>query len=200
MSPDAAEAADSAAISGGVFVAVVGPSGAGKDSVIDYARRALAGDDRFVFVRRVVTRPSDPTTEDHDTLDRSEFQAAEARGAFALTWESHGLSYGIPASADARVGSGAVVIANGSRGVVPAMRRRYAHVLVVQITASPEVLAQRLGARGREAADNVLSRLARNADYEGRLADCETIDNSGPLSQAGDAFVALLRSRLPEQR
>ena len=176
---------------------MVGPSGAGKDSVIDYARRALGGDDRF----RVRAPRHNTTQRSRDRGSRhawhpTEFQAAKSRGAFALTWESHGLSYGIPASADARVASGAVVIANGSRGVIAAMRRRYAHVLVVQITASPEVLAQRLGARGREAADNVLSRLARNADYEGRLADCETIDNSGPLSQAGDAFVALLRSRL----
>lgn len=196
MSPDTALAAEAAAITGGVFVAVVGPSGAGKDSVIDFARRALDGDDRFVFVRRVITRPSDPASEEHDTLGPAGFQAAAADGAFALTWQSHGLHYGIPVSADAQVAAGAVVIANGSRGVIAAMRRRYANVLVVQITAAPEVLAQRLGARGREAADNVRNRLARNADYEGLLADCETIDNSGPLSRAGDAFVALLRSRL----
>ncbi|TIW17524.1 MAG: phosphonate metabolism protein/1,5-bisphosphokinase (PRPP-forming) PhnN, partial [Mesorhizobium sp.] len=42
-------------IRNGVFVAVVGPSGAGKDTVIGYAKARFAGETRLEFVRRVIT-------------------------------------------------------------------------------------------------------------------------------------------------
>ena len=86
----------------GAFVAVVGPSGAGKDTLIGYAKARLAekGRGRFHFVRRVITRAADGSTEDHDTLSPMAFERAEADGAFALSWEAHGLCYGLPAEID----------------------------------------------------------------------------------------------------
>ncbi|RUU77437.1 phosphonate metabolism protein/1,5-bisphosphokinase (PRPP-forming) PhnN, partial [Mesorhizobium sp. M7A.F.Ca.MR.362.00.0.0] len=69
----------------GVFVAVVGPSGAGKDTVIGYARVRFADETRLEFVRRVITRPSDVASEDHDTLADAAFVEAEADGAFAIS-------------------------------------------------------------------------------------------------------------------
>ena len=68
----------------GVFVAVVGPSGAGKDTLIDYARAHLAGEPDYEFVRRVITRPNDGSSEDHDTLDMRPSRR-RADGALALT-------------------------------------------------------------------------------------------------------------------
>src|SRR4051794_27802821 len=44
---------------GGILVLVVGPSGAGKDTLLRLARDALAGDIRFLFPHRHVTRRSD---------------------------------------------------------------------------------------------------------------------------------------------
>src|SRR5690606_17796598 len=78
----------------GTFVAVVGPSGAGKDSVINFARDKLG--DEVVVVRRVVTRTADGGSEDHDSLSAEAFAAAERGGQFALSWEAHGLNYGLP--------------------------------------------------------------------------------------------------------
>ena len=75
----------------GVFVAVVGPSGAGKDTLIAYARDRLAERRRVEFVRRVITRPSDRSSEDHDTLADAAFDEAESAGSFALSWSAHGL-------------------------------------------------------------------------------------------------------------
>ena len=55
-------------IRNGALVAVVGPSGAGKDTLIAHAKAALGDEPQVDFVRRCVTRPSDGQTEDHDTL------------------------------------------------------------------------------------------------------------------------------------
>jgi ribose 1,5-bisphosphokinase len=108
----------------GVFVAVVGPSGAGKDTLIAYARAALAADGTVEFVRRVITRPSDAATEDHDTLADAAFDEAEKGGAFAVSWSAHGLRYGLPESVDRAVGQGQIVVANISRGAIPLVKAR----------------------------------------------------------------------------
>ncbi|MEK1889211.1 MAG: phosphonate metabolism protein/1,5-bisphosphokinase (PRPP-forming) PhnN [Phyllobacterium sp.] len=183
----------SAALRNGAFIAVVGPSGAGKDTIIDYARAALANEPGFHFVRRVVTRPSTVDAEDHDTLSEEQFLAAKQAGAFCCDWVAHGLYYGLPKSIDSEIERGTVAIANVSRGVLPDLRAAYANFLVVHITASSGVLATRLAARGRENAEEIERRLMRAAPNPCNPEDAVTIDNSGAVAAAGDAFVAMLK-------
>ncbi len=170
----------------GLFVAVVGPSGAGKDSLI----RALPRDADLLIVKRTVTRAAD-AHEDHHTLDASAFEAQALAGRFALTWRAHGLSYGVPAEVDAALDEGKTVVCNLSRGAVDAARRRWPNVFAVLVTASPETLAARLAARGREAGADQRARLTREMDFRPDA----TIFNDGALAAAADRFYALLRER-----
>ncbi|WP_027032492.1 phosphonate metabolism protein/1,5-bisphosphokinase (PRPP-forming) PhnN [Mesorhizobium loti] len=183
-------------IRNGVFVAVVGPSGAGKDTVIGYARALFADETRLEFVRRVITRPSDAASEDHDTLADAAFIEAEADGAFAISWEAHGLRYGLPADVDWSVTNGHVAVANVSRAIIPVLRERYANLAIVEITASPDVLAERLAMRGRESRGEVLARLARSANVTLTGAGVTSIDNSGPREVAGERFAEVLRKAM----
>lgn len=170
----------------GRLVLVVGPSGAGKDTLIDGARAVLRDDPGVVFPRRVVTRPASPG-EDHDSLSVADFARRAAEGAFALCWKAHGLSYGVPGSIDADLRAGRTVVCNVSRAVVAAARARYQQVLVALVTAPEEVLASRLAARAR-ASDGVLAdRLARPANA---LAADVVIQNV----EAPEAGIALLIS------
>ncbi|TGS41092.1 phosphonate metabolism protein/1,5-bisphosphokinase (PRPP-forming) PhnN [Mesorhizobium sp. M8A.F.Ca.ET.181.01.1.1] len=180
----------------GVFVAVVGPSGAGKDTVIGYAKALFADETQLEFVRRVITRPSDAASEDHDTLADAAFAEAEADGAFAISWEAHGLRYGLPADVDWSVSNGHVAVANVSRAVIPTLRERYANLAIVEITASPQVLAERLAMRGRESRGEVLARLARSASVTLSGPGVTSIDNSGPREVAGERFAELLRKAM----
>ncbi|MET3926297.1 phosphonate metabolism protein/1,5-bisphosphokinase (PRPP-forming) PhnN [Devosia sp. 2618] len=176
----------------GVFVAVVGPSGVGKDSLIDFARRRLEPTGRVAFVRRVVTRPADGGSEDHDSMDVAAFAAAEADGAFALNWDAHGLRYGLPIGLEDDLAAGKAVVANLSRGVIPALLKRYPQTMVVSIIADREIIAQRLAGRGRESAESIAQRLARSVECW--LPDnAVRIDNSGALEVAGAEFVRLLQ-------
>ncbi|WP_394888768.1 phosphonate metabolism protein/1,5-bisphosphokinase (PRPP-forming) PhnN [Mesorhizobium sp. AaZ16] len=183
-------------IRNGVFIVVVGPSGAGKDTVIGYAAERLSPEEGVDFVRRVITRPCDGSSEIHDTLADAAFDEAEASGAFALTWQAHGLKYGLPANVDEAIANGHVAIANGSRGVIPTLRERYANVAVVEITASPEILAERLASRGRESRGEVLVRLARAAAVKLAGPGVVSIDNSGPREIAGERFMAIVRKAI----
>lgn len=176
----------------GAIIIVVGPSGAGKDSVIGFAAQRFAGRADVDFVRRVITRPSDAGGEDHESVSADEFDARLADGDFAVAWQAHGLKYGIPREALERVRAGRVVIANGSRGALAQFRQVFPKVVVVNITASPEALAQRLVARGRESEADILKRLQRQAPVILDDAGVTTIDNSGPLDIAGSRFVALV--------
>jgi len=181
-----------AQIGPGTFVAVVGPSGAGKDSVINYAREKLVGNDNVLFVRRIITRAADAQSEDHDTLSEAEFSTAEARGEFALTWAAHGLRYGLPASIDRAIGAGKVVVANTSRAVVGALEDRYANFSLVMVSAHPDVIARRLASRGREDDEEIARRLSRLQMEAPMLSDAVRLENSGPIEGAGERFVALL--------
>jgi ribose 1,5-bisphosphokinase len=180
----------------GVFIAVVGPSGAGKDTVIGYARARFNDETRLDFVRRVITRPSDAASEDHDTLAEAAFLEAEADGAFAISWEAHGLRYGIPVGVDWSVANGHVAVANVSRAVIPSLRNRYANLAIVEITAAPEVLAERLAMRGRESRGEVLARLSRSANVCLSGPGVTSIDNSGPRDIAGERFADVLRKAM----
>ena len=77
-----------------MFVAIVGPSGAGKDTLIRAVAEAVSDRPEIIFVRRIITRLSDGVTEDHDTMTPEAFEAGRAAGTFCLSWGAHGLFYG----------------------------------------------------------------------------------------------------------
>ena len=183
----------------GVFVAIVGPSGSGKDTLINFARTRLADRREFVFVRRIVTRPADRASEDHDSLSTAEFDRQERAGGFALAWPAHGLRYGLPASVDTDIDAGRVVVANVSRQIVGEIERRYARTTVVALSATPDIIAQRLAARGREDADAINRRIARMVDADALGPATIRLDNSGPLVLAGERLVDILAEAAQRQ-
>jgi len=180
----------------GTMVAVVGPSGAGKDSLIHLAMQHFAGRPDVHFVQRVITRPPDSGGEQHRGASPAEFEAMRREGSFAVDWDAHGLSYGIPASVHEKLALGHMVIANGSRSALKHWARAFPSLLVINVTASPEVLAERLVARGRESREEILERLKRGSlTVEGDY-DVVTIDNSGALAEAGTKLISTLEAVL----
>jgi ribose 1,5-bisphosphokinase len=183
-------------VQAGRLVYVIGPSGAGKDSIIGYARQRLGADrERHVFAQRHITRPVDSGGEDHIAITPADFNRDCAAGRFALSWRGNGLGYGVGVEIDLWLDSGRHVILNGSRGYLADAADRYPHLLPVLIAIDPAVLRQRLSARGRETAEEIEARIQR-------AMALETIDhpalvviaNNGPLAEAGEAFVALLNT------
>ena len=173
----------------GAFVAVVGASGAGKDALLSYARERAGTFARFP--RRAITRPPGPG-EDHDPVTEDQFATARGRGAFAVYWRAHGLCYGLPASVDAEVRGGLVVVANVSRSVIDELDARYQRVVVVHVTVPEEVRAQRLRARRREPELGIGQRLARPDPAPGHRVDA-VIQNDGSLAEGGTQLLRVIR-------
>jgi ribose 1,5-bisphosphokinase len=144
----------------GWLILVVGPSGAGKDTLIAHARERCRAEASIVFPRRMVTRPAS-AAEDHATVSVEAFEATAAAGGFALWWRAHELSYGVPRSIDGDIRAGRTIVCNVSRTIIAPARARYARVAAVLITAPADLLAARLAQRSRERADSVADRLRR---------------------------------------
>jgi len=159
----AISAARPVAIGPGRIVLVVGPSGAGKDTLLNLARSACADDDKIAFPRRVVTRQASQA-EDNDELSLDAFRKAQAAGEFAVHWEAHGHCYGLPRRVEDDIRAGRAVVVNVSRTVIDTVRRAYADVVVVSITAPPEILAERLKMRARGSDGRIEERLSRAVD------------------------------------
>jgi ribose 1,5-bisphosphokinase len=181
-----------APIGGGAFVAVAGPSGVGKDTVINYARLRLSGDRRFVFARRIITRDADAKSEDHETLTADAFFAAARAGHFALMWRAHGLDYALPRTIDTDIAAGRIVVANISRQLIDELSARYENFVLVVMSAHRDVIAQRLKARGRESDAEIVARLERIAVEDTVRYEAIRLENSGPREQAGERFVSIL--------
>lgn len=176
----------------GRLIYLVGPSGSGKDSLIDASRERLAASG-VQIARRVITRSAEAKGEAAHGVTSEQFEALRAQGAFAMYWQANGLDYGIPVQVDQWLAAGRAVLVNGSRAYLAEARRRYPNLLAVLVQVRPEVLRERLLARGRESAEEVEQRLARNARLQA-LADpsLHVLDNSTTLETAVAALFALL--------
>jgi ribose 1,5-bisphosphokinase len=178
----------------GRLIAVVGPSGVGKDSLLEFARNRLAGAQQIRFVRRTITRPAGSGGETHDAMAEDEFRELERKGGFAVSWHAHGLSYGIPVAVKDFVDAGGVAVANGSRHAMARFASAFTKLTVVSITAKPEVLAARLRKRGRESDVEIERRLNRGDTPFPGFGEVIAIDNSGSLEVAGNQLVAVIEA------
>ncbi|MBM5460670.1 phosphonate metabolism protein/1,5-bisphosphokinase (PRPP-forming) PhnN [Pseudomonas sp. P66] len=178
----------------GALIYLMGPSGVGKDSLIDAARAKLL-EHNVAIVRRVITRSAEAKGEDAVGVSVERFEQLCAMGEFALHWRANGLAYGIPKEIDSWLQQGRTVLVNGSRAYLAEARERYPDLLAILLTVDPQVLRQRLLARGRESLEDIEQRLARSQQLQ--LADQTVcvLDNSGQLDDTVAQLMALLRER-----
>ncbi|MDT8405875.1 MAG: phosphonate metabolism protein/1,5-bisphosphokinase (PRPP-forming) PhnN [Methylococcales bacterium] len=176
---------------------LMGPSGAGKDSLIGYARQRLALERKIIFSHRYITRPPELTGENHVYLPEDEFKGRLQHGFFAMHWTSHGFHYGIGREIEFWNREGFSVVVNGSRDYWPTAQQRYPDLTPVWVTVSPEQLLKRLEQRGRETSQEIQQRLKRAAAYQTiDHPNLLRLDNSGPLASAGELFIALLTQKI----
>ncbi|MEO0341934.1 MAG: phosphonate metabolism protein/1,5-bisphosphokinase (PRPP-forming) PhnN [Pseudomonadota bacterium] len=177
----------------GQLITVVGPSGAGKDSILASVKATMPN---LEFVRRTITRPQDGGFEEHIPVDENAFDVLSKHGQFLFEWSAHGLRYGVPNSVQSSLDDGKCVIFNGSRGALPKIANRFPDILVISIEVSREVLRERLLARGRELEADIEARLDREVPFWPEGVCIEHVDNDGPLENAVAQFTKILRRKI----
>lgn len=180
------------------LIYVVGPSGAGKDSLLDWLRERLPVSLPVHWVRRTITRPAHAGGEDHESVDAPTFEAALQTGGFALHWEANGLKYGIRQEELVPLANRHWVMLNGSRGHLEACCARYPGLTVLHITADMHILRSRLRQRGRESVEAIEARLQRFVNLavpaDSKLME---VHNNSSLDVAGHRLLSELE-RLPD--
>ena len=178
------------------LIYTIGPSGAGKDSLLNGLRQDMAGatPPPFYFARRTITRNHPQSNEDHEALDVSHFESLLHSNAFALNWFANGLQYGVRHIELAPMSEGTWVMVNGSRAYLEEAKRRFPGLTVLHITAPTEVLRARLLARGRENEQDIEARLSRSPDIEPEPHDL-CVSNGGSLVDSLDTLKNLLRQK-----
>lgn len=178
----------------GRLVYVIGPSGAGKDSVLGWVMEHAEPQANLHLARRCISRSDHAASEAHEAVTSQEFASLVQEGAFAMYWFANDLWYGVRYTELVPLNDGRTVLVNGSRGWLAEARKRFPDLIVVQITASADVLAQRLKQRGRETADKIAARLERARALE--LASHEldiSVVNDTTLNAAGAELSRRLR-------
>jgi len=174
------------------LIYVMGPSGAGKDSVLGWLRKHFPKDMPMHWARRTITRPAEAGGEVHEAIDEQGFEKLRSQDAFALSWHANGLHYGIRRTELAGLQQGRWVLVNGSRGHLPHVLQSHPGLQIVHITADPATLVQRLTQRQRETPEQIQQRVARASAFVLPNGVIE-IFNNGTLDQAGQAFLLVLQ-------
>jgi ribose 1,5-bisphosphokinase len=180
---------------------VIGASGAGKDSLIDYVQENLPENAPVVFAHRYITRPADAGGENHVALSTQEFLQRQQRCCFSMNWYSHETHYGIGLEIDEWLTKGLDVVVNGSREYLLEAAVKYKNIVPILICADPDLLADRLFARGRETFSQVSQRVAHAIKLEGTVCHphLQKIENNGVFEDAGNQLLQIILGMKQEQ-
>jgi ribose 1,5-bisphosphokinase len=175
---------------------VVGPSGVGKDSLLEWVKTRLPANAGPVFARRSITRPVH-ASEAHEPMTRDAFQHATQAGHFSMIWQANDTCYGIRRDIEAELKIGRDVVVNGSREYIPQLRQLFPQAKILWISADPESIKQRIESRSRETGAALENRLQRTTAFNAEEVDGVThIDNSGPLEIAGHRLLGIFNAAL----
>ena len=178
----------------GRLVYCMGPSGAGKDSLLDWLRQHLPTSSAVHWARRTISRAAASGGEAHEGVDDSTFAALRDAQAFALHWQANGLHYGVRHTELEPLRRGEWVLVNGSRAYLPQALQQFPELVAVYITASPDVLRQRIAARGRETAPQIEERVQRALAFAPPPhAAAIEVRNDTTLDDAGRALLHALQ-------
>lgn len=188
------------------LIYIIGPSGAGKDSLLNSLRQEMAdmtalsdmtdktNPPPLYFAKRTITRSHDQSNEDHEAVDTSNFESLMNSNAFAMHWFANGLHYGVRHQELAPMSEGTWVMVNGSRAYLEEAKRRFPELTVLLITAPIEVLRKRLLSRGRENEQAIEARLSRSQDVALGPQDL-CVSNGGSLAESVATLKNLLKQR-----
>ncbi len=172
------------------IILIVGPSGSGKDTLLRHARKALESQHGFIFSKRYITRPPD-TNEDNYYVDQYAFEQLCRGGFFLATWEAHNNLYGIPHHIFITSETSSAIVCSISRTAISDFEKIYSDSVTINVTASDEILRERLAKRGREDELSINRRIQR-AKLPIQSNKLITFDNSVALEESKRGFTSLL--------
>lgn len=180
---------------------IIGGSGAGKDSLIDYIRKHVPENAPVELIRRYITRPSDAGGENHIALTEEEFIKYRENEHFSMCWFSHNTYYGIGTEIDCLLSKNISVVMNGSRAYLSEAARKYPDIIPVLISVDPLILSERLFSRGRESYEEIQKRITQAVMLESTVQHPELviIKNNCSLEKSGEQLFNIIAHRISDK-
>ena len=194
---------------GAMLVIISGPSGVGKDTIIEALKRR-SHDPEYHYVVTCTTRakrPGEVDGVDYEFLDRRTFAARQAAGEFLESTRVHKNWYGTPRSQvrEALAAGRDVVLKIDVEGAQVVKEKVPGALLIFIVPPSLEDLFHRLRSRATETADelelrqrNAAIELARQEDYDYVVTN-ETGQVEG-TAEVIDEIIAEEHRRHPDRR
>jgi guanylate kinase len=177
----------------GVFLAICGPTGVGKTSLIS---QLVASDQKFAYISPYTTRALRASETDKISVAAAEFERMETMGEVALVNELYGVRYGVPVADVLEVLSeGRIPVLDWPVQHLGALRSAYPNLVYAVYLAPPnqDELKQRLQHSGRgERMDDALREYAQ-LDYWSSLVD-DVVTADGDLAQLASCVGGLVRT------
>ena len=177
------------------LIYVVGPSGAGKDSLLNWLRAHVPSHLPVAWARRTINRPGTTDGELHESVTTAQFDALIESQQLAVHWAANEHLYGIRHTELEPLKHRQWIFVNGSRAHLPVAAQEYPGLTVLHITADIEVLRQRLKSRGRETLEAIENRLQRIPPLVVPMG-CTLIEiqNNHSLETSGHKLILELRT------
>lgn len=175
------------------IIYVMGPSGSGKDTIINTLRSRSM--DNLQVAHRYITRDWQSAGENHIELSQQEFEQRKTLGFFALDWAANQQQYAIGKEIDIWLSNGQNVLVNGSRSYLAEAMALYPDMIKpVLIEVAMDKLQQRLFERGRENPVEIDLRLQRHRQLS-KTADAQhsVIENNHSIEAAVDQLATIVK-------
>ena len=171
---------------------VMAAPGAGKDSVMTYARRKLNGSYPVLFALRYITRPLDVKSQNQIHLTLREFKFREKNKLFSMHWQSNGHHYAVGKEINYWMYQGFSVVVSGSREYLPEVIKKYKDIKPILIETSHDVIVRRLSYRYQKYVGETKRKIAN--DHIVTLPDLPIvrISNDGPIETSGKEFLSII--------
>lgn len=180
---------------------IIGGSGAGKDSLINYIQEHLSDNVPVKYVQRYITRPADAGGENHIAITETEFLEMKLLNCFAMSWFSHNTYYGIETEINDWISEGFSVVMNGSRAYLQEAINKYPNILPILISVDPVILSERLFSRGRESYSEIQQRVAQAIKLDSCInyTRLQIIENNDSLENAGEKLLSLISEKMSDK-
>lgn len=170
-----------------VIILIVGASGAGKDSLLNIAKKHFKDNASFNFVQRFIDRIPD-NNEKNFFIDTASFNLLD--NFFISKWEANAHHYGIPKHF---IKPNCINIISISREAIKDFESKFKNVYVIEIYVPLSLLKQRLEARGREDSNQIEHRL-KMAKKKVKARNLTRFNNARNFTQCGKKFCDLIQS------
>ncbi len=175
------------------LIYVMGPSGAGKDSLLDWLKSKLPPQSPIHFAKRTIDRPLQPEGEQHESVDSPAFKRLQREKSFAMHWQANGRQYGVRHAELEPLQQRQWLLVNGSRAYLPEALRQFEGMTVLHISAGADILRARLLARQRETPEVVEARVQRAVAFSVPTScHCVRVLNDTSLDDAGNELLTAL--------